>query len=66
MNKVIEQIRDAREERCISQWRLATNVGIKVDTLKSLEKGEGGRIETLLKVAEHLGYEVVLKRKEEL
>lgn len=65
MNKVIEQIRDAREERRISQWKLATNVGIKVDTLKSLEKGEGGRIETLLKVAEYLGYEVVLKRKEE-
>lgn len=65
MNKVIKQIRDAREERCISQWRLATNAGIKVDTLKSLEKGEGGRIETLIKVAEHLGYEVVLKRKEE-
>lgn len=65
MNKVIKQLIDAREERCISQWRLATNVGIKVDTLKSIEKGEGGRIDTLIKVAEHLGYEVVLKRKEE-
>lgn len=65
MNKVIKQLIDAREERCISQWRLATNVGIKVDTLKSIEKGEGGRIETLSKIANYLGYEVVLKRKEE-
>lgn len=65
MNKVIKQLIYAREERFISQWKLATNVGIKVDTLKSIEKGEGGRIETLIKVADSLGYEVVLKRKEE-
>lgn len=65
MNKVIKQLIYAREERCISRWKLATNVGIKVDTLKSIEKGEGGRIETLIKVADSLGYEVVLKRKEE-
>lgn len=65
MNKLIEQIRDAREERCISQYRLSQLVGVKPDTIKSLEKGEGGRIDTLLKVAEYLGYDVVLKRKEE-
>lgn len=65
MNKVIEQIRDAREERRISQYKLSQLISVKPDTIKSLEKGEGGRIETLLKVAEYLGYEVVLKRKEE-
>lgn len=65
MNKVIEQIRDAREERCISQYGLSQLIRVKPDTIKSLEKGEGGRIETLLKVAEYLGYEVVLKKKEE-
>lgn len=64
-SKIYKQIRDIREERCLSQWKLSQLIGIKVDTLKSLEKGDGGRIETLFKVADYLGYEVVLKRKEE-
>lgn len=63
--KISKQIRDIREERCLSQWKLSQLIGVKVDTIKEIEQGNSVRLETLSKIAQYFGYEVVLKRKEE-
>lgn len=65
MNKVIEQIIDVRQEKGLSTWKVAKSIGVKVDTIQNLESDNGSRLDTLIKMADFLGYEVVLKRKEE-
>lgn len=64
-SKISKQIKDIREERCLSQWKLSQLIGVKVDTIKEIEQGNSVRLETLSKIANYFGYEVVLKRKEE-
>ena len=56
MGKVIVERRD---ELHITQARLARVSGLSVHTLSNLETGEGNvTLDTLLKVAETLGYKV--------
>lgn len=64
-SKISKQIRHMREERSLSQWGLSKLIGVKVDTIKEIEKGNSVRLDTLSKIAQYFGYEVVLKRKEE-
>lgn len=63
MNKVIEQIIDARQEKGLSTWKVAKSIGVKVDTIQQLESDKGSRLDTLIKMADFLGYEVVIRKK---
>ncbi len=61
MNKeeIGEAIVERRDELRITQARLARVSGLSVHTLSNLETGEGNvTLDTLLKVAETLGYKV--------
>ena len=61
MNKeeIGKAIVERRDELRITQARLARVSGLSVHTLSNLETGEGNvTLDTLLKVAETLGYKV--------
>ena len=61
MNKeeIGKAIVERRDELHITQARLARVSGLSVHTLSNLETGEGNvTLDTLLKVAETLGYKV--------
>lgn len=61
MNKeeIGQAIVERRDELRITQARLAHVSGLSVHTLSNLETGEGNvTLDTLLKVAETLGYKV--------
>jgi transcriptional regulator with XRE-family HTH domain len=61
MNKeeIGQAIVERRDELRITQARLARVSGLSVHTLSNLETGEGNvTLDTLLKVAETLGYKV--------
>ena len=46
-------IRAIREERGISQQQCADDLGISVRTLQRYEKGETGKLEYCMKIAEY-------------
>lgn len=61
MNKqeIGQSIRERRVTLRISQVRLAELAGVAVHTISNLETGKGNvTVETLLKVAQVLGYQV--------
>ena len=62
--KVSDQIRRAVEASGVSRYRIAQATGIKQSTLSRFMAGTGGMtVETLDKLAEYLGLEIVVKGK---
>jgi transcriptional regulator with XRE-family HTH domain len=62
--KMSDQIRDAVSSSDVSRYRIALETGIEQSTLSRFMGGTGGMtVETLDKLGEYLGLEIVFKRK---
>ena len=62
--KISTQIRDAIESADVTRYRIAVETGINEATLSRFMNGTGGMtVETLDKLGEYLGLEIVEQRK---
>ena len=62
--KISDQIRDAIESADVTRYRISVETGINEATLSRFMNGTGGMtVETLDKLGEYLGLEIVEKKK---
>ncbi len=54
--KVVNNVREIRQERMISKTELARLAGVSAATIDRIERGESCRIETMRKIVMALGF----------
>ena len=65
--KISNQIQDAIQSADVTRYRIAVETGINEATLSRFMSGKGGMsVETLDKLGEYLGLEIVEKKKKRI